>query len=182
MVLQGSQPSLTVRECLATYAGFYRAPRDIGETIALARLTEKAGALATRLSGGQQRRLDFALALIGDPELIFLDEPTTGFDPSARRAAWEVVAGLRRLGKTVFPTTHYMDEAEFVAVTALPHWLADVGEIFPVRHLANALLVAYNPHTTGLGFAGLDLLIVAAWGTAGLLIAVRKFSWLPLGR
>ncbi len=64
----------------------------------------------------------------------------------------------------------------------LPHWLADAGEIFPVRHLANALLVAYNPHTTGLGFAGKDLLIVAAWGTAGLLIAIRKFSWLPLGR
>src|SRR2546429_9590783 len=75
------------------YAGFYRAPRDIDETIALAGLTEKAGALGTRLSGGQRRRLDFALALIGDPELIFLDEPTTGFDPSARRAAWEVIAG-----------------------------------------------------------------------------------------
>jgi ABC-type transport system involved in cytochrome c biogenesis permease component len=69
-----------------------------------------------------------------------------------------------------------------VAVTVLPPWLADAGEIFPVRHLANALLVAYNPHTTGLGFAGLDLLIVAAWGVAGLLIALRKFSWLPLGR
>ena len=486
VVLQESEPEpgLSVRECLAMYAGFYRAPRDIDETIALVGLTEKAGALGTRLSGGQRRRLDFALALIGDPELIFLDEPTTGFDPSARRAAWEVIAGLRQLGKTVFLTTHYMDEAEyladrimvlsagrivaegtprtlggrdrmttaisftlpghvqardlppelfplsepgagriddpaqrnpasplaearklgarpglrpsrsrrpssepggglpvpyriqeqegsamirmalhlfgydmraflrnrqyqfftlalpvlflvifasvfggggnttqvaggristsvyyvpgiiglgviaacfgnlaasvtaqrergalkrrratpvpaaaviagrvltavviamvmaavllgigwaaygahvpgrtalalavtvvigaasfcclgyaltslirnedaalpaamalmlplyfisgvFVAVTALPHWLADVGEIFPVRHLTNALLVAYNPHTTGLGFAGPDLLIVAAWGAAGLLIALRKFSWLPLGR
>jgi ABC-2 type transport system permease protein len=69
----------------------------------------------------------------------------------------------------------------FVAVTVLPHWLAGVGVIFPVRHLANALLVAYNPHTAGLGFAGLDLLTVAAWGAAGLLIAVRTFSWLPLG-
>ena len=117
VVLQESEPEpgLTVRECLAMYAGFYRAPRDIGETIALVGLTGKAGALATRLSGGQQRRLDFALALIGDPELIFLDEPTTGFDPSARRAAWEVVAGLRQLGKTVFLTTHYMDEAEYLA-------------------------------------------------------------------
>ena len=76
----------------------------------------------------------------------------------------------------------YFISGVFVAVTVLPHWLADVGEIFPVRHLANALLVAYNPHTTGLGFAGLDLLIVAAWGVAGFLIAVRKFSWLPLGR
>ena len=117
VVLQESQPEpgLSVRECLALYAGFYRAPRDIDETIALAGLTEQAGALGTRLSGGQRRRLDFALALIGDPELIFLDEPTTGFDPSARRAAWEVVAGLRQLGKTVFLTTHYMDEAERLA-------------------------------------------------------------------
>jgi ABC-2 type transport system ATP-binding protein len=95
-VLQESQPEpgLSVRECLAMYAGFYRAPRDVDETIALVGLTGKAGALGSRLSGGQRRRLDFALALIGDPELIFLDEPTTGFDPSARRAAWEVVAGL----------------------------------------------------------------------------------------
>jgi ABC-2 type transport system ATP-binding protein len=97
------------------YAGFYRAPRDVDETIALVGLTGQAGKLGTRLSGGQRRRLDFALALIGDPELIFLDEPTTGFDPSARRAAWEVVAGLRQLGKTVFLTTHYMDEAEYLA-------------------------------------------------------------------
>src|ERR1700746_3179898 len=109
------EPGLAVRECLAMYAGFYRAPRDIDETIALVGLTAKAGALGTRLSGGQRRRLDFALALIGDPELIFLDEPTTGFDPSARRAAWEVVAGLRQLGKTIFLTTHYMDEAEYLA-------------------------------------------------------------------
>jgi ABC-2 type transport system ATP-binding protein len=117
VVLQESEPEpgLSVRECLAMYAGFYRAPRDIDETIALAGLTEKAGDLGTRLSGGQRRRLDFALALIGDPELIFLDEPTTGFDPSARRAAWQVIAGLRQLGKTVFLTTHYMDEAEYLA-------------------------------------------------------------------
>jgi ABC-2 type transport system ATP-binding protein len=117
VVLQDSQPEpgLSVRECVAMYAGFYRAPRDIGETIALAGLIEKAGTLATRLSGGQRRRLDFALALIGDPELIFLDEPTTGFDPSARRAAWQVVAGLRHLGKTVFLTTHDLDEAEYLA-------------------------------------------------------------------
>jgi ABC-2 type transport system ATP-binding protein len=117
VVLQESEPEpgLSVRECLAMYAGFYRAPRDIEETISLVGLTSKAGTLGTRLSGGQRRRLDFALALIGDPELIFLDEPTTGFDPSARRAAWEVVAGLRQLGKTIFLTTHYMDEAEYLA-------------------------------------------------------------------
>jgi ABC-2 type transport system ATP-binding protein len=117
VVLQESEPEpgLSVRECLAMYAGYYRNPRDIDETIALVGLTAKAGTLGTRLSGGQRRRLDFALALIGDPELIFLDEPTTGFDPSARRAAWEVVAGLRKLGKTIFLTTHYMDEAEYLA-------------------------------------------------------------------
>jgi ABC-2 type transport system ATP-binding protein len=117
VVLQDSEPEpgLSVRECLAMYAGYYRNPRDIDETIALVGLTAKAGTLGSRLSGGQRRRLDFALALIGDPELIFLDEPTTGFDPSARRAAWEVVAGLRELGKTIFLTTHYMDEAEYLA-------------------------------------------------------------------
>jgi ABC-2 type transport system ATP-binding protein len=117
VVLQESEPEpgLSVRECLAMYVGYYRKPRHIDETIALVGLTAKAGTLATRLSGGQRRRLDFALALIGDPELIFLDEPTTGFDPSARRAAWEVVAGLRKLGKTIFLTTHYMDEAEYLA-------------------------------------------------------------------
>ena len=76
----------------------------------------------------------------------------------------------------------YFISGVFVAVSILPHWLADVGEIFPVRHLVNALLLAYNPHTTGLGFAGLDLLIVAAWGAAGLLVALRTFSWQPLGR
>jgi ABC-2 type transport system ATP-binding protein len=94
VVLQESQPEpgLSVRECVALYAGLYRAPRDINETIALVGLTEKAGKPGTRLSCGQRRRLDFPLTLIGDPELIFPDEPTTCFDPSARRAAWEVTA------------------------------------------------------------------------------------------
>jgi ABC-2 type transport system ATP-binding protein len=116
-VLQESnaEPGLTVRECLQLYSGYYRAPRDIDETIALVGLQEKAETLAPQLSGGQRRRLDVALALIGDPELIFLDEPTTGFDPSARRTAWHVIEGLRQLGKTVFLTTHYMDEAEELA-------------------------------------------------------------------
>jgi ABC-2 type transport system ATP-binding protein len=117
IVLQesGAEPGLTVRECVALYAGYYPAPRNIDETIALVGLAAQAGERATKLSGGQRRRLDVALALIGDPELIFLDEPTTGFDPSARRAAWEVVAGLRELGKTIFLTTHYMEEAERLA-------------------------------------------------------------------
>jgi ABC-2 type transport system ATP-binding protein len=116
-VLQEShpEPGLTVRECLRLYAGYFEAPRGIEETIALVGLEGKAETLAEQLSGGQRRRLDVALALIGDPELIFLDEPTTGFDPSARRAAWDVIAGLQSLGKTVFLTTHYMDEAENLA-------------------------------------------------------------------
>ena len=113
-VLQESsaEPGLTVRESLQLYSGYYREPRDIDETITLVGLDEKADTLAPQLSGGQRRRLDVALGLIGDPELIFLDEPTTGFDPSARRTAWHVIDGLRALGKTVFLTTHYMDEAE----------------------------------------------------------------------
>jgi ABC-2 type transport system ATP-binding protein len=117
VVLQESEPEpgLSVRECLQLYAGFYDAPRDIDDTIALVGLEERRDAIGAQLSGGQRRRLDVALALVGDPELIFLDEPTTGFDPSARRAAWEVIAGLRRLGKTIFLTTHYMDEAEYLA-------------------------------------------------------------------
>ncbi|MGA9876784.1 MAG: ABC transporter ATP-binding protein [Solirubrobacteraceae bacterium] len=117
IVLQESEaePGLTVRECLELYAGYYRAPRPVDETLALVDLSEHAAKRATSLSGGQRRRLDVALALIGDPELIFLDEPTTGFDPSARHAAWKVIAGLRELGKTVFLTTHYMEEAERLA-------------------------------------------------------------------
>jgi ABC-2 type transport system ATP-binding protein len=116
-VLQESsaEPGLTVRESLRLYSGYYLEPRDIDETIRLVGLEEKADTLAPQLSGGQRRRLEVALALIGDPELIFLDEPTTGFDPAARRAAWQVIEGLRALGKTVFLTTHYMEEAEELA-------------------------------------------------------------------
>jgi ABC-2 type transport system ATP-binding protein len=117
VVLQESAPEawLTVRECLSMYAGYYPRPLPVGRALELVGLTDKADARCDRLSGGQLRRLDMALALIGDPELIFLDEPTTGFDPAARHTAWEVIAGLRELGKTIFLTTHYMDEAEALA-------------------------------------------------------------------
>jgi ABC-2 type transport system ATP-binding protein len=117
IVLQsgGIYSYVTPREALAHWAGFYPRPRDVEEVLALTGLLERADMRVRRLSGGQLRRLDLALALIGDPELIFLDEPTTGFDPSARRAAWKVIGGLRDLGKTVFLTTHYMEEAERLA-------------------------------------------------------------------
>jgi ABC-2 type transport system ATP-binding protein len=117
IVLQSGRldPYLTVRESLDLYAGYFRNPRPTEDVIALIGLEGKADERASRLSGGQQRRLDVGMALVGDPELLFLDEPTTGFDPSARRQAWEVIAGLRDLGKTVFLTTHYMDEAQRLA-------------------------------------------------------------------
>jgi ABC-2 type transport system ATP-binding protein len=117
IVLQSCRldPYLTVRESLGLYAGYYGSPRPVEETIELVGLGGKADERASRLSGGQQRRLDVGMALIGDPELLFLDEPTTGFDPSARRQAWETIAGLRELGKTVFLTTHYMEEAQRLA-------------------------------------------------------------------
>jgi ABC-2 type transport system ATP-binding protein len=117
IVLQstGVDPYLTVRESVELFAGYYPHPRDADEVIELVGLTEKAGARVIKLSGGQQRRLDVAIALAGDPELLFLDEPTTGFDPGARRNAWEIVKNLTALGKTVFLTTHYMDEAQVLA-------------------------------------------------------------------
>ena len=117
IVLQagGIYSHVTPREALRHWASFYPHPRDVGEVLELAGLSEKADVRSRRLSGGQLRRLDFALALVGDPELIFLDEPTTGFDPSARRAAWEVVRNMRTLGKTIVLTTHYMDEAQYLA-------------------------------------------------------------------
>jgi ABC-2 type transport system ATP-binding protein len=117
IVLQtsGFYRHLTPREAVTHWAGFYPAPRDVEEVIVLAGLSEAADRRARTLSGGQQRRLDLALALVGDPELIFLDEPTTGFDPAARRNAWDTVRSLRDLGKTVLLTTHYLDEAQALA-------------------------------------------------------------------
>jgi ABC-2 type transport system ATP-binding protein len=117
IVLQstGVSPYLTVRETVAMFAGYYAHPREVEEVVALAGLDEQRDQRINKLSGGQRRRVDLAVALAGDPELLFLDEPTTGFDPSARRAAWDVIRGLARLGKTVLLTTHYMDEAQALA-------------------------------------------------------------------
>ena len=109
------QGELTVAELLDLYGGYYPAPLGVDQTLALVGLAGQRDRRAGALSGGQQRRLDVGLALVGDPELLFLDEPTTGFDPSARHHTWEVIAGLRKLGKTVFLTTHYMDEAQALA-------------------------------------------------------------------
>jgi ABC-2 type transport system ATP-binding protein len=117
VVLQHSQlwPNLTVAETHRMFAGYYRRPRDVGEVIDLVGLGEKRDARVKTLSGGQKRRLDLGVALVGDPDLVFLDEPTTGFDPAARRAAWEMIRSLRSLGKTILLTTHYLDEAEQLA-------------------------------------------------------------------
>jgi ABC-2 type transport system ATP-binding protein len=117
VVLQSSSlyPTLTARESLRIFAGYYAGARDVEEVIELVGLHEKADSHVRTLSGGQKRRLDLGLALVGDPDLVFLDEPTTGFDPAARRAAWETIRGLRRLGKTILLTTHYLDEAEQLA-------------------------------------------------------------------
>jgi len=117
VVLQeaGFEDSFTPRELLRLHAGYYPHPRPVDEVIALTGLEEKADARVRTLSGGQRRRLDLALGIIGDPDVLFLDEPTTGFDPSARRRAWELVESLRDLGATILLTTHYLDEAEHLA-------------------------------------------------------------------
>jgi ABC-2 type transport system ATP-binding protein len=117
IVLQetGVEPYLTVEETVELYRGYYPHPRPLDEVLELVELSEQRGTRVRRLSGGQQRRLDVAVGLAGDPDLLFLDEPTTGFDPAARRGAWEMVRGLQALGKTIFLTTHYMEEAQTLA-------------------------------------------------------------------
>ncbi len=117
VVLQHSElhPLLTVREVHRMFAGYYKRPRDVDEVVTLVGLAEKRDARVKTLSGGQKRRLDLGVALVGDPDLIFLDEPTTGFDPAARRSAWETIRSLRALGKTILLTTHYLDEAQQLA-------------------------------------------------------------------
>jgi ABC-2 type transport system ATP-binding protein len=117
VVLQASEvyETLSVEEILRLFAGYYRRPRNVGDVIALVGLEEKRGSRTAQLSGGQKRRLELGIALIGDPELLFLDEPTTGFDPGARRAAWDRIRAFRELGKTILLTTHYLEEAELLA-------------------------------------------------------------------
>lgn len=117
IVLQstGVEPYLTVEETICQFRGFYPHPRPLEEVLEVVGLTDHRATRVRRLSGGQQRRLDVAVSLAGDPDLLFLDEPTTGFDPAARRLAWELVRNLRTLGKTIFLTTHYMEEAEQLA-------------------------------------------------------------------
>ena len=117
IVLQecGVDPYLTVTEVLTMHAGYYHHPLAVSDVIDIVGLREKADARVKTLSGGQKRRLDVALGLVPDPELLFLDEPTTGFDPTARRQAWDMISNLTQLGKTVLLTTHYMDEAQALA-------------------------------------------------------------------
>ncbi len=142
IVLQsgGIYSHVTPREALRHWASFYPHPREVEEVLELAGLQEKSDVRSRKLSGGQLRRLDFALALVGDPELIFLDEPTTGFDPEARRAAWETIRSLRALGKTILLTTHYLDEAQ-----ALADRVAIVKE--------GRVLAIGPPHKLGVGAA-----------------------------
>jgi len=153
------EPTLSVREVLTRNAGYYPAPRGVGEVIELVGLGEKANARIKTLSGGQQRRLDLGLGIIGDPDILFLDEPTTGFDPSARRAAWDLVKALTGAGTTVILTTHYMDEAEALAdrvaiiargeivATGTPDSLGgrDAGDVEIRFHLPAAIAAADLP-------------------------------------
>jgi ABC-2 type transport system ATP-binding protein len=155
VVLQHSEsaPLLTVCELHRMFAGYYESPRDVDEVIELVGLTEKRDAKVKTLSGGQKRRLDLGTALVGDPDLVFLDEPTTGFDPAARRSAWEMIRSLRSLGKTILLTTHYLDEAQQLAdrvavirageIVALgtPAELIGITGKTEIRHRVNGELV-----------------------------------------
>ncbi|HEX6461022.1 MAG TPA: ABC transporter ATP-binding protein [Thermoleophilaceae bacterium] len=151
---EGLDDVLTVREAVELYSAAYPRPRDPDDCIELVGLAEKRDARVETLSGGQRRRLDLALGIAGDPELIFLDEPTTGFDPSARRQAWEVIDGLRSLGKTILLTTHYMDEAQNladrVAVIAAGRIVAEgTPDTLAGRDVGDALISFRVPAATG---------------------------------
>ena len=158
VVLQQSDspPLLTVREVHRMFAGYFEEPRDVDEVIELVGLSEKRDAKVKTLSGGQKRRLDLGTALVGDPDLVFLDEPTTGFDPAARRSAWDMIRSLRSLGKTILLTTHYLDEAQQLAdrvavirdgeIVALgtPAELIGVTGKTEIRHRLNGELVVID--------------------------------------
>ncbi|MDQ1715211.1 MAG: type transport system ATP-binding protein [Frankiaceae bacterium] len=171
IVLQetAAEAYLTPREVLAMHARYYPHPRDVDEVIALVGLTEKANARVKTLSGGQKRRLDVGLGIIGDPELLFLDEPTTGYDPTARRSAWEVIRGLTGEGTTIVLTTHYIDEAQALAdnvvviaagrvvaegppavITAAQHSLATVTFLLPEGVTVGDLPVQGTVSSSGL--------------------------------
>jgi ABC-2 type transport system ATP-binding protein len=153
---EGLDPVLTVREAVDLYSAAYPRPRDPDECIDLVGLEEKRDARVETLSGGQRRRLDLALGIAGDPELLFLDEPTTGFDPSARRHSWEVIQGLRSLGKTILLTTHYMDEAQNladrVAVIAAGQIVAEgTPDTLAGRDVGDAVVSFRTPDGAGVG-------------------------------
>jgi ABC-2 type transport system ATP-binding protein len=164
IVLQsgGIYGHITPREALGHWASFYPAPRGVGEVLALAGLERCADVRSRKLSGGQLRRLDFALALVGDPELIFLDEPTTGFDPEARRAAWETIRSLRDLGKTILLTTHYLDEAQALADRVAIVKDGRILAIGPPRELGAHPPGAHPPgaHPPGAGVGGTQYNVV----------------------
>ena len=186
VVLQESEPEaeLTVEECASLYAGYYPRPRPVAETLELVGLADRRLPRCGRLSGGQRRRLDVALALIGDPELVFLDEPTTGFDPAARQSAWEVIAGLRDLGKTIFLTTHYMEEAERladrIAVIAAGRIVAEGTAATLGGRDAEASIISFTL-PPGVSAAGLPPAVAAAVaGGPGGKVEARITSPLPL--
>jgi ABC-2 type transport system ATP-binding protein len=141
VVLQSSAmyETLSVTESLDLFAGYYTSPRPVDEVVELVGLREKRDTVVRRLSGGQRRRLDLGLALVGDPELIFLDEPTTGFDPHARRQAWETLRSLRSLGKTILLTTHYLDEAERLADRVAVLRRGEIVAVGPPRQLIGSV-------------------------------------------
>lgn len=173
---------LTVRELVDRYAAFYPHPRGIDETIEHVGLSAKSKARAGSLSGGQQRRLDVALALIGDPDLIFLDEPTTGFDPAARHQAWSMIANLRDLGKTVFLTTHFMDEAEALAdrlaVIAKGHIIAE-GTPETLGQRDQSCEIQFRPPHAGAGALPADICNRLAPGDNGHLV-IRTSNPVPV--
>jgi ABC-2 type transport system ATP-binding protein len=185
VVLQECEPEaeLTVAECVSLYAGYYPRPRPVAEMLELVGLADRLAVRCGRLSGGQRRRLDVALALIGDPELVFLDEPTTGFDPAARQSAWEVIAGLRDLGKTIFLTTHYMEEAERladrIAVIAAGQIVAEGTAATLGGRDAGASVVSFTL-PPGVSAAGLPPAVAAALtGSPGDKVEARVASPLP---